>query len=217
MILNHEHGKVSTECNHPDCKAALARWKKRWRLDRMRGVERTVPAEPVVLHIATLRGHDWTYHGIAGTSGVPLSTVQRIATSGRKRVLRDTAARLLALAPDTLPTASAKGHMVPTVSALGTIRRLRALQVMGWSAAEVGARIGLTKSAVSKLRDGNGRRVLLTTHERVAEAYRDLSHKRGPSELTARWALARGYVGPTAWDDIDHDAEPEDETLEESA
>lgn len=28
----------------------------------------------------------------------------------------------------------------------------------------------------------------------------------------ARRRLSRGYVGPTAWDDIDHDPEPEDET-----
>jgi DNA-binding LacI/PurR family transcriptional regulator len=47
------------------------------------------------------------------------------------------------------------------------------------------------------------------TRERVAAVARALVAKgRGPSTVTAQRALAKGWVSPLAWDDIDNDPEP---------
>lgn len=95
------------------------------------------------------------------------------------------------------------------VSPLGTQRRLQALAVLGWRWRDIGDRLGVTWQAVQVLALGRRRRVHVTTARRVAALYRELSDRQGPSEITRRRALAKGWVSPLAWTDIDRDAAPD--------
>lgn len=97
----------------------------------------------------------------------------------------------------------------------GTVRRLRALAALGWSLADVGARMSWSKAAVSYLR-GRDRKVLRSTAELVAQIYDELSMSLpSPSTPTERADVSRtrlhaaraGWAPPLAWDDIDDPAE----------
>lgn len=96
------------------------------------------------------------------------------------------------------------------VSALGSLRRLQALAFMGWSAQEIAARYGSHYRPLLKIRDGHRVRVAERTHRMVAAAFRDLAMTEAPGHsgrVTRGRALARGWHGPLAWDDIDNPAE----------
>lgn len=215
MILDHTHGVASNRCKHPECVATFARYRKRWKLADARGQRGTVDITRVALHIATLSGLDWSYGAIAGAAGVSQHTITNISSGRQKRVTTRVAAAILSVDPNQTPSRAAGKRLEPMVPALGTRRRLQALQFMDWPASALATHSGRSVSHILSIRDQSGRWVLRSTHDWVASLYRDLSAKRGPSPRAGRSALARGYVGPTAWDDIDHDPEPEDETSKE--
>lgn len=86
------------------------------------------------------------------------------------------------------------------IPAVGTSRRIRAMQALGWTAAELGQRLGgSSASAVNLLARRD--RVHVNTARNVAALYDDLSMTLGPSEQERRHARARGWPGPLAWDD----------------
>lgn len=62
-------------------------------------IRQTVPAQPVVDHIAALRATGWTLEAIADESGVSSAAVARIARGERQRVRNATAAAVLAVQP----------------------------------------------------------------------------------------------------------------------
>lgn len=104
------------------------------------------------------------------------------------------------------------------VEARGVNRRLQALVALGYSAQRLGWRLGVSRDQVLLwlTRD----RVTLTTHERIAALYDELSDTR-PAEETPgdkasvrrarNWAARRGYARPIDWDDIDLDEAPQAE------
>lgn len=194
-------------------------YQKRWRYDRARGVARVVPAERVRLHIATLQGAGWSLRAVAGTAGVATTTVYRIARGEQTTVRVATAAAILRVDPTGLPSGDLPTGYVPpkgqgparevNVPVLGTRRRIRALMRMGWSPRDIAERLGEHERWVYNRLNQSGQWCRKSTHDRVAAVYRELSHKRGPSERTRRYAEKHGYEGPLAWDDIDHDLEPD--------
>lgn len=89
---------------------------------------------------------------------------------------------------------------MPAVAAAGTARRLRALMVMRWPAAELARRLGLPAQAVGDL---VADRPLATpeTAAAVQALYDELWDRPRPCERTRSRALARGWAPPMAWDD----------------
>jgi hypothetical protein len=93
--------------------------------------------------------------------------------------------------------------------ATGTVRRIRALMRMGWTAAELATHIGGTKQNVIQMTDGPW--VYPATARRVAAVYDRLWNvvpPGGRSVHTIGRAIRKGWAGPLDWDDIDNDTEP---------
>lgn len=207
MTAPHVHGRLHRACQHPDCKTARAKYAKKWKLDHERGIPRTIDPTPARLHVAHLLGQGWTCRGIAGAAGLAPQTVTRLARGEARKIGRTTAAKILAIDTGTLPAQASVQTTEPFVPRIGTVRRLQALMYMGYSHPDLKAR-GLDSSNIL---NQTGTWVTRSTHDRVAAVYRELAHKEGPHPRSRYEAMKRGYVGPTAWDDIDHDLEPENE------
>ncbi len=92
--------------------------------------------------------------------------------------------------------------------AVGTIRRIRSLQRLGWPMHELAARLGRRRhgSALSSLLSQST--VTRETAQQVDELFEQLCMTPGPSASTARRAAAKAWPPPLAWDDIDHDPAP---------
>jgi hypothetical protein len=98
-----------------------------------------------------------------------------------------------------------------TVSPLGAVRRLQALQRLGWSIPAIARVTGLDHRLLYAvgLRHQSIRK---TTHDAIVSAYEQLSMTKAPETTTAerisatraRMRAARnGFAPPLAWDDID--------------
>lgn len=95
------------------------------------------------------------------------------------------------------------------LSAIGTQRRIRALQRLGWSFGTLSGRLGVTVQAVSQI--FNRDHVQVITARRIAHLYDELAMTPGPSVRGARRALRAGFAPPLAWDEgsiDDHRTQP---------
>lgn len=95
---------------------------------------------------------------------------------------------------------------VPTV---GVIRRIRALQAIGWRLADIDTAMGYDARSNFVHNLTRQAQVHRDTFDKVQAAYDQLCMTPGPSERTRRLALRRGWAPPLAWDDIDDDAAPQ--------
>lgn len=178
---------------------------KRHQLRKLRGQTAYVDAARARTHIDTLLGAGWSVRSIGAASGVPASTVSRLRLGKQQTARPETILAVLRVRTDTQATET-NHDGEPFVSRVGTVRRIQALLYMGWRHEDLSARTGLRTAC---LLSQQGRWVTRTTHDVMASLYRELSHVPGPSEATRGRARRLGYVGPAAWDDIDHDLEPE--------
>lgn len=96
------------------------------------------------------------------------------------------------------------------VPARGTLRRIEALQALGWSMATIGRRTGHSEYWAYVIR--RHERVHESTAREISRVYEELSMTLPPETMyTARTrasARAKGYAPPLAWDDIDRDEAP---------
>ena len=95
------------------------------------------------------------------------------------------------------------------IPARGTLRRLQALQAIGWTLQAIGEKCGMTLTTVSKLADPAHDRVTRRTAERIDRAYREMALTPGPSDRGRGLSAKKGYIPPIAWNDIDRDEAPE--------
>ncbi|HZN71227.1 MAG TPA: hypothetical protein VFC00_06035 [Micromonosporaceae bacterium] len=99
------------------------------------------------------------------------------------------------------------GRSTPArIDSTGTCRRVRALAVLGWTYQAIGDELGCRWQFARSLASQTHLLVHVTTAARVADVYRRLSGTEGPSVISRRRALAKGWVSPLAWDDIDDPA-----------
>ncbi|MDO5494303.1 MAG: hypothetical protein Q4G64_01150 [bacterium] len=97
-------------------------------------------------------------------------------------------------------------HGEPTrgeVSSEGSRRRLRALAVMGWTLAELSERSGLHRRTLSTVRADDSEHVKVETAATISALFDSIGLEPGTSEVIARDARAKGWIGPLGWDDID--------------
>ncbi|MCZ4498522.1 MAG: hypothetical protein JWQ74_1075 [Marmoricola sp.] len=95
------------------------------------------------------------------------------------------------------------------IPAIGTQRRIQALQAMGWTLTDLQDRTGMFVSNLHRLSTRQDR-VLLYVYQRIAAVYDELCMTPGPSSRMRAIAKNKGYAPPLAWDDIDNDASPAD-------
>ena len=89
-----------------------------------------------------------------------------------------------------------------TVPIVGAVRRVRALQRIGWSAEHLSLHLGLSSKWLGvTLGSNQSGKISRANWERIASLYDEFSMTPGPSELTKARAIKAGWAPPLAWDD----------------
>lgn len=95
------------------------------------------------------------------------------------------------------------------VDKTSSIRRLRALQAIGWSSRTLSLMLGRRSRYLDVLATrANHATIRAGLAEEIADLYQRLHMTPGPSTVTRSRALAKGWAPPLAWDDIDNDPAP---------
>lgn len=184
-------------CRCGACTTAASRADAERRLDRLSGTPRA--ATPAVLakvlkHLRQLASSDMSHAEIAKASGTSQSTVSQLLSGQRKALMSSTATKLLRVRPtDRSATCM--------VSAVGAMRRLRALYWMGHGARVISSRTGLQSDTVMLLARGMRARTTAARFDAVRRVYDDLAMVPGLAEQPRAFAVERGWLGPLAWDD----------------
>lgn len=184
------------------CAAAVSEYGRRRTMAITAGTWR-VDADVVREHLAVLAALGMGYKRAAFVAGVSRSTVRRIVygSAGRPApptTRRDIAVKLLAVEVDLGGAALVDGR--------GTVRRIQAMAAIGWSLASTAEALGRRASNLALLLGQD--RVLRRTADAVAALYEQRSGTAGPSARARRLAVARGWVPPLGWNDIDADEKP---------
>ena len=169
-------------------------YRKRWRYDRDRGIARTVDVAEVRAHLTALRAAGMTWRAIGEVCGVTASALCSIGGGATTTINAGRARRVLAVRPGAVyARANAAGH----VPAVGARRRIRALLAIGWTHAHIAEAAGIPPRRPALILSQAGDMVTLDAHDRIADAYDELSMRQGPSARNRRL----GYPPPLAWDD----------------
>lgn len=206
-----KHGTTTAYARHgcrcDTCRLATSKRSKMWRLQRLRGVEHLVDAQPLRDHVAMLQASGMSFKAIALTAG--WASRNALADSmTRKRVTPRTLARVLAVSPKR------DNRRDGYVDATGSRRRLQALAVNGYSTRDLAARLGHRQAkTVQDIGSGKTPTVRYRTMDAIRDLYEELWDRPGGNARSASIAKARGWLPALAWDDdtIDDPAhEPED-------
>ncbi|ALA06697.1 helix-turn-helix DNA binding domain protein [Mycobacterium phage Gravaillia] len=164
-----------------------------------------VPVGPVRDHVRALRAAGMGVHRIGALSGVQPRTVWALTDPARRYTERHVAAAILEVdvpSSHRLDPALADGLRV---SIIPTQRRARALAVIGYDQPSLLAALGLpsTGRGVSKLYTAHRPHVTAKRHREIEALFNELVWTPGPSAEATKRAVAKGWWGPWAWDDID--------------
>jgi hypothetical protein len=223
----HEHGTraayVHDICRCRACTAANTAESNREYRERSFGRwEPYVDAGPVRAHIQQLRRAGIGVVQIAKLAGLAPSTVRCViyprpgAQMPAERVRPGTARKILVIQIDETNLAERS-----LVDATGTRRRLRSLVAAGFTVPWLAAQLGRTPP--------NLRRTMRSARvtARTAREVRDLDDRlwdteppaatktqQAASRAARAYAADRGWLRRLAWDDIDHDPDPEPDQLD---
>jgi transcriptional regulator with XRE-family HTH domain len=171
-----------------------------------------VDAGPAREHLGVLAASGIGWKRAAMLAGVSTSVVSKILYGGpgsrppARRIRPETEAAILAVSPSPALLAGKA-----PVDATGTRRRMQALVACGWSQAKLAARLGVLPGNFG---DMIYRRPMVTaaTARAAEKLYGELWDKPPPesshrekiaASRARRYAAARGWPPPLAWDDID--------------
>lgn len=191
--MDHGFSLYRHGCRCDICKAANTRRMKQYRLS---GVKSISP-ELVRKHVNRLIRSGMSQPDIARQAAVSLSTINRIVYPhmGLQRVLKRTAARILAIQPRPTDT--------KTVDAEPARRRLKALACMGWRQEVIADQAGVSIALVNAVTAGRRNRITNNCDQRIRAVYERLSMVHGPHARSAKHALRQRWIPPLGWDDID--------------
>jgi transcriptional regulator with XRE-family HTH domain len=163
----------------------------------------TVDAGPVRAHVLALKAAGVGDRRIGELSGVSRSALQKISSNRpgtdeplRFNVWRSTANRILAIPLEV----DNRGYGV-RIDSTGSLRRLRALQAIGWTQTEIAHRIGWTLQNLNRYFISDPARINRGTAVTIAKVFNELQLIPGPSERSRRHARKNGWAPPLAWDE----------------
>lgn len=160
----------------------------------------SVPAGEIRKHIKSLNEAGWSYRRIARASGVSLANLFLIRK--RETVRADTAAKLYSVPLDGSSTLTVKTGCVP---AIGSARRIRALNAIGYSLVNISREVGITAEWLSELTTGKVEWVRIDNALSLAAAFDRLQLTPAPPSRGATYArnraARRGWPPPLAWDE----------------
>lgn len=162
-----------------------------------------VDAAPVRAHVLALKAVGVGDRRIEELSGVSRSTLQTLCRNRpgtdeplRTEVWRSTANSILAISLE----ADHRGYGV-RIQSIGTLRRLRALQAIGWTQTEIARRIGWTVANLNRYFITDPDTINRGTAHKISCVFDQLQLIPGPSARARRHAKARGWAPPLAWDE----------------
>jgi hypothetical protein len=168
-----------------------------------------VDAGPAREHLQALSAAGVGWKRAAELAGVSTGAVSKLLYGGpadrppTRRIRPETAAAILAVRP-------AAGQLAPSAltGSTGTRRRLQALVATGWSQARLARELGLTGANFGAMMRRD--QVTAGTARAVSELYDRLWNQLPPEQdqrtriaasRARRYAAARGWAPPLAWDD----------------
>lgn len=212
-----DHGTLSRakyhKCKCQPCRDYIAAYQRtRYRKIGYGTWQPLVDAEPVRQHLLALNAAGLSYEVIAERTGLYTATVTGFVYDlspkirRKKRTRPDTAAKILAVTADSVTPGM--------VSAVGSVRRIRALAAVGFPMRSLAPRIGVAKTTVWRITQQT--EVYRPTSRAVADCYTDLRDQRPedhgiPPWLAARtrqWAADRQWPDPLWWEDMGHIDDP---------
>lgn len=202
-----EHGTrtkfVHDQCRCLPCRAANARYAQRLARDYVYGRRRLVDAGPARVHLAALRDAGVGTRRVGEVTGLGRTAICKVVSGETRRVHPENLARILAVGADD------RAAGVP-VDGTGTRRRLRALVAVGWSQTRLAGRLGWTVANLNRVVVDDDRSLQRPLRDAVRRLYDEVWDTAppavGPAERGAvgratRYAAARGWAPPMAWDD----------------
>lgn len=203
-----EHGTLSRakyhRCPCDECKAFLAAYqRRRYRMKGYGTWQPLVDAGPAREHLLALNADGYSWAVIAKHLGRHTAAITGIVyelSRGRRRRIRpEFASQILAVqGADLTP------GLVP---ALGTVRRIRALNAAGWPNRLIGDRIGTSRKVVGQMT--RQKFVTPATARAVADCYEELKRLCPEEHGVEAWAVLRvqrsavraGWRDPLWWED----------------
>jgi transcriptional regulator with XRE-family HTH domain len=162
-----------------------------------------IPVDQARNHIARVRqATGMTLRQYAEAAGIQEKWFNEIVRGQVTVVTAEVARRIWSVDEDTPRPPAGR------VDSTGTVRRLRALAVAGWSAPQVAKRIGMCADQVIRIRRGDRALVLRRTADRVSMVYRELwlctpDLPEGHVARIRRDAIQRRWKAGACWEDID--------------
>lgn len=202
----HAHRKSGVPLCEP-CRDARRNYQRRLSYDHIRNRKRRVSPKRAARHALALEA-----------AGVPLSEVARRAGVARGTVFRAVGRtypqpktmevrNIVAILSVPFPDAPANHGYVPRI---GVIRRVRALNAIGWPRTEIARRLGMTQQNLTQLVNGcrgadvrPNAWVQGSTWHKVADLYDELCMTPGPSQRARIIASRKGWAPPLSWTTID--------------
>lgn len=188
-------GSQWTMCRCEPCKADMARKSKL----RRNGLPVTTDQRAAALRrVQTWDQRGYSARVIAEMTGLADRTIMPMIYAIRDgrthRITHATAAKIMAAPAHPIDS----GGWVPSI---GTVRRLRALTVMGWSMSLLATRAGIEESTLHALRDPKHQHTRPRFANAVRAIYDELAMTPGPCRYAATRARRKGWEPPLAWDD----------------
>ncbi|GAA2803468.1 helix-turn-helix domain-containing protein [Streptomyces showdoensis] len=186
-------------CRRPECVEANKRYCKLSDLRRHREGPSRVDATPAANHLRRLIEEEgWTQADIATCTGIKAGTIGGLA-AGRYRTCSPKNAEII-LAFDPEFDAERPGYWT---SNLGSMRRLRALAVLGHPLYVVAEDAQIGYATARHICAQISRVTSKDFAARITAVYERRRHQMGSSPVTLGIARAAGWWGPDAWRDID--------------
>lgn len=132
---------------------------------------------------------------ISRAAGVSSAVVQQIHSGHQGRVSRHCERLILNVTPERILRTAGGRNFVPKT---GTLRRLEALQAIGWPLVRISELAGVNTEEIGHRR---GPWVQAAVATAIRGTYARLSDRQGPSSRTSIRAAKLGYLCPIHWDD----------------
>lgn len=162
------------------------------------GLPPNVPLEKVRAHVLALHDLGMSLTMIAERAGVSKHFPTSVFHGEHKGTVCRTVPSLRVLAADHTPVPA----MTECLS-IGAVRRLHALQAIGWPTSYLSGRLGLTQSTVAKY--STSARMRYKRWAEIRDLYEELSMTVGPAPKAAGWARKMKWQTPIEWEGYDID------------
>lgn len=189
------HGSETAYRDGCHCGTCITGRRRRAKIRRgqLRGLPAKVDTAPVWAHVDSLLAEGWSLAIIGKAAKVEPQTI-RMRAAGMQR---ERAARLLAVDRESLYLLASGDQLVP---AIGAVRRIRALQAMGWPLSAIGNTQQMASDIVRQHATVTARKWQI-----IAAAYDRMAMTKGPSDRTRALAHRNGWPVPLCWDDDEID------------